>query len=395
MRKIKKSIVVLFVVMLVFVATGCDNFLVDLSLNSNNKLDGGEITDIKIKPSIQEIKEMASKHYKMSKEQQRVYDHIYNGIMNSQKSILLDGTMDSKQIAEIFYIVKYTAYLSANFPTEYIMYTGVDDKVVQIDFPYPLGINEGRSNQEKLEVKVNEIVKQINQQENDFDKIKYIHDLIISNCIYKEDATENNEDVNYFTAYGTLVEGKAVCEGYAKAFSLLCNKVGINSFCVVGDAGGSHMWNMVECDGEWYNIDTTWDDPLPDENKISYSYFNVTDELLEKTHTAGDNITLIRPKANATKNNYYVKKSLIASDYEQAKSILSREAVSVLKQGGKEIQIKLINQKVLNDTLEGFFKNQEYYEIMRKSAKKAKVDMEFTTVSYSCDEEKLLITINL
>lgn len=50
-----------------------------------------------------------------------------------------------------------------------------------------------------------------------------------------------------------------VCEGYARAFQLLCNEAGIN--CIV-ISGTGHMWNAVEVDGIWYTVDCTHNDPI-------------------------------------------------------------------------------------------------------------------------------------
>lgn len=53
----------------------------------------------------------------------------------------------------------------------------------------------------------------------------------------------------------------AVCEGYSKAFKLALDRLGVQSVCVPGTAGGeSHMWNLARLDGKWYAFDTTWDD---------------------------------------------------------------------------------------------------------------------------------------
>ena len=56
-----------------------------------------------------------------------------------------------------------------------------------------------------------------------------------------------------YTAYGCLVEGRAVCAGYAKAFKLLLGRCGISCYYVVGEAGGGkHGWNCVELDGNYH-----------------------------------------------------------------------------------------------------------------------------------------------
>ena len=61
------------------------------------------------------------------------------------------------------------------------------------------------------------------------------------------------------TIGGFLSECEPVCEGYAKAFQLLCHEIGLN--CVTVSSSG-HMWNAVELDGEWFYVDPTWDDPV-------------------------------------------------------------------------------------------------------------------------------------
>ena len=61
-----------------------------------------------------------------------------------------------------------------------------------------------------------------------------------------------------------------VCEGYARAFKVLCDQLRIP--CILedgyarstpGGAMGLHMWNSVKMpDNSWYGADITWDDPL-------------------------------------------------------------------------------------------------------------------------------------
>lgn len=53
-----------------------------------------------------------------------------------------------------------------------------------------------------------------------------------------------------------------ICEGYARAFKVLCDAAGVSCVIADGDGGGvSHMWNNVCIDGKWYGVDVTWDDP--------------------------------------------------------------------------------------------------------------------------------------
>lgn len=82
-----------------------------------------------------------------------------------------------------------------------------------------------------------------------------------------------------------FVDGKAVCEGYSKAFQLLCNKAKIDCVLLSGTADSdNHAWNGVKIGGDWYQIDVTWDD-VDDFIYDSHEYFNLTDSLMYEDHT--------------------------------------------------------------------------------------------------------------
>ena len=66
---------------------------------------------------------------------------------------------------------------------------------------------------------------------------------------------------NCFTAYGALIGGRAVCEGYTGAYYLLCREAGL--WCAYRNGqpeGQGHTWNMVRLDSGVYNVDVTWCD---------------------------------------------------------------------------------------------------------------------------------------
>ena len=100
------------------------------------------------------------------------------------------------------------------------------------------------------------------------EKFKSIHDYLAKNIVYDSTISESN----IFDVYGALINGVCVCEGYAEAFKLLCDREGLPCLTVVGTGdGGAHKWNMVQMeDGKWYTMDATWDDQT---SNIYYSYF--------------------------------------------------------------------------------------------------------------------------
>lgn len=100
------------------------------------------------------------------------------------------------------------------------------------------------------------------------EKYKSIHDYIVNNAEYDHSISESN----IFDVYGTLINGVCVCEGYAETFKLICDREGLPCITVIGTGnGGAHKWNMVQMeDGEWYTLDSTWNDQS---DQIFYSYF--------------------------------------------------------------------------------------------------------------------------
>ena len=95
---------------------------------------------------------------------------------------------------------------------------------------------------------------------DDYTKIKTIYDYICANVAYDE---EHVDDVNYlpmFSAYAALMDGKAVCQGYATLLYRMLLMAGVDNRVIVGDSSGvGHAWNIVQLGGFYYNLDSTWD----------------------------------------------------------------------------------------------------------------------------------------
>lgn len=120
-----------------------------------------------------------------------------------------------------------------------------------------------------------------------YEQEKAIHDYMVLNCRYAVDGyIDGVYSRDAWDYAGVFVHRQAVCQGYALAFKLCMDILGIESRVIVGNAGeGAHAWNAVRLDGEWYYVDVTWDDPVPDvEGKVVYNYFNVPQWWIEQEH---------------------------------------------------------------------------------------------------------------
>ena len=149
-----------------------------------------------------------------------------------------------------------------------------------------------------------------------------IHDALVDGVEYDFEAAEADDSSHdAFNVYGTLVRKKAVCTGYAGAMKMLLNLVGIECRTAVGMSKNSgHMWNQVMIDGDWYNLDVTWDDSATESDILysRYNYFNITDERLAINHKTGDNYSEM--KCEYTEDEVYVTTELYNFDLETCTS---------------------------------------------------------------------------
>ena len=116
------------------------------------------------------------------------------------------------------------------------------------------------------------------------EEVKIIHDFIIQRIDYAYiPGTTNPEDALWaHSIIGVSSKGTGVCESYAEAFLFLCELNNIDCILVSGQGGDEdHAWNMVCIDGEWYNVDLTWNDT----NK-NYAYFGVSETQWVQHHIA-------------------------------------------------------------------------------------------------------------
>ena len=116
---------------------------------------------------------------------------------------------------------------------------------------------------------------------SDYDVVKALHDYLITHCDYDYRVDIGNMPFISHQAEGALLNGTAVCSGYAKAYEALLDAAGIPCETITGYAGGYHAWNLVQVDGEWYHVDATWDDPTTrGGDYIRYTYFLKSDKVM-------------------------------------------------------------------------------------------------------------------
>ena len=184
---------------------------------------------------------------------------------------------------------------------------------------------------QEFDLAIEEMVSRITPVMSDYERELYLHDLLVSKVTYSESQNAHN-------AYGAIVEGVAVCEGYAEAMQTLLKRVGIECFAAYGASlspatgkSENHAWNYVKIDGIYYHLDPTWNDQG---EMIFHMYFNIAEEELLQDHVLTEtNYPL--PVCEHGKYYYFDTKDRVIN----AQNCTAEHIASLLKADGMSVGI--------------------------------------------------------
>jgi len=122
---------------------------------------------------------------------------------------------------------------------------------------------------------------------SEYEFVKAVHDYVVFSLDYDINHRPGSEDLD-----GALNTGRATCGGYSAMFGFFAGIGGLQWEMVFGTARNAagvienHAWNKVRVNGEWYNVDVTWNDPIgaTGTNSIIYKYFLISDSELAGSH---------------------------------------------------------------------------------------------------------------
>ena len=232
-----------------------------------------------------------------------------------------NAKMDSDELALLFEAIfrdnPQFFYLNREYRIEGNTVNGethYDTIILQFLFP----LEKRLTAIDEFETALSKIMESIPNSQDQYETELLLYDCLANHCTYDTAAAakEATEDSMAYTAYGALVEGSAVCEGYAKAMQLLLTKNNIAATSVSGislDSKESHMWNLVTINGANYYLDPTWNDS---NDSGSHAYFNITTEMLERTHKL-DEERLSLPVCTETTDNYFVRNGTFIDTYKR------------------------------------------------------------------------------
>lgn len=290
-----------------------------------------------------------------------VYAEVLMAILEHWEKVEVSTT--DKDVLEEAYIAVFSDYGGLYWVSgySYTQYTR-GAEVVGMDFrpQYTMSQAKRESIQREIDAEVKELLAGISVSDSDYEKAKYVFEVLVSNVDYDADVNNNQNIISVF------LEKASVCQGYACATQYLLRILGIQSAIVTGSANGElHAWNLVRLDGDYYYMDTTWGDAMymdvedmnakdMGDDYINYSYLAVTTEEINRTHKAGNRLVL--PECVHMKNNYYVRENRYVSrwDSEEIGEMLSAAWV----ENDGRVSLKFSSLQLYKKAFQYFIKEQ-------------------------------------
>lgn len=240
------------------------------------------------------------------------YQDIVSGVQTMKEEIELTVPLTKQEAMTVFYYYHddYPQHFWCNSAFQYML---DGDSVTSILPQYAMTQAQKNAAQTEFDAAVSACLKEASFGKNDYEREKIIHDYLAKQTTYQSGKNAHN-------AYGALVEKKAVCDGYSRAFQWILYQAGIPALIAEGASinpasGGEqpHAWNVVKIGGEYYHVDLTWDDASSKE--VMYAYFNMTTEQIGESHRISTQNAYALPHCTATVANYHVKNGTVITSY--------------------------------------------------------------------------------
>lgn len=207
---------------------------------------------------------------------------VISNMVNRNTTFTINYTGDANK-----FLSKANDYIRQAYTSDDYLrwsWTSISPKIVKgaenVDVTFTAAYISTKDQEDYVETEISKIISQIITPDmTGKQKVKAIHDFVLKTADY--DYTLQSR-----STYLALTTGKAVCQGYAMLVYKLCEKAEIPVHIVTGNIpAGYHAWNEVQIDGNWYYIDTTFDDVKSNQ----YKFFCVTDDFLTQNNYTWNN----------------------------------------------------------------------------------------------------------
>ena len=336
--------------------------------------------------NVREVPEIYYAYHHLDEEKQKLYLEMLDALTRMKSGAPL-STLDKSDLDTVFACVMNDHpelfYVDGYQYTEYTL----GSVVTGITFSGTYSMTSAEVEQAGLgiEQKLAECFQQVPLNEDEYSTVKYLYEWLIDHTEYDKTA-ENNQNI-----CSVFLQGRSVCQGYAKAMQYLLQSAGMQCVLVTGFTNGErHGWDLVRVNGEYYYLDPTWGDASYASGSadsvlegvvpaINYDYFLVTTDEITRTHAIEKVVEL--PLCTAVSDNYFVREGLYFDSYDVARlsAVFSSETT---KEAGC-VTLKCDNSETYEQMVQTLIASQKIFDF---------VDKQGESIAYTSNDEQRTIS---
>ncbi len=338
---------------------------------------------------------------RLSPSDQSVYDEILNAIRNYETFVGLSETPKDA--------IRLTDAVMFDHPELFACsYYYADGSGLHLK--YGATPEEAAALQARIDDAVIPYLEGITDSMSAYDVAISLHAKLVNTVDYDTIALDKEENdgrdtdkIDYLRSIcGVFLEGRAVCEGYARALQYLLQQCGVlcaeaagHTLDEQGNFDGGHAWNILRVDGDYYYMDVTWDDSSKTVQEVKnthlgFDYFCITTEELLRTR-ALDMCPVEPPECTATKANYYYHNNLVLDKYDLKRIEEIAKTAATSKQ--KSMTFKLKSKAVYQEAYANLIADNADVASILKTA--AKADKSISRTRYVPDYDSNIRTITI
>ncbi len=311
--------------------------------------------------------------------EQLVYSEILSVLQDHGKEVRV-STVDTELIdkafkcvmldhPEIFYITGYSI-------TKYTRGSSVEK--ITLSGTYTMDAEQEKQKLLSIDAYAKTCLDGMPEDADEYRKVKYVYEYLIQNTEYDLNAPENQNILSVF------LQGKSVCQGYAKATQYLLNKAGVFCTLVEGSVKGreAHVWNLVRVNGDYYYVDTTWGDAsynLASDTEVSslqapeinYDYLCVPETMISGTHVINETVPL--PRCISMRDNYYVREGIYFESVDEEQ--INEAFTNAYAQRHSSVTLKCSNESVYTALYQYLIWDEKVFDYLQSGESVSYVEM--------------------
>ncbi len=277
-------------------------------------------------------------YHQLTDSEKQLFVRCYNAILDQKTSVDLTG-FSEEAFSRVLYVLLHDCPELFFFDGHVTIWSLGSSMLTSVDLSYCMD-KEERSRREGIIRGIISSLKSQTETRSEYEREKAVYRYILDHCEYLK-----NEPYTV-RADSALCDGLAQCEGYAKALSLLLRSLGVADVYVHSDSV-NHAWNMVKIQGNWYQCDVTWDDPVATSGSSSerppeeyLRYLNVPDRLMRKHVPITTEHGFTHPTCSSITDNYIYREGIyIASSVVDKKGQVTTQLQDAYDRGKRRFMV--------------------------------------------------------